>query len=79
VYDLVGTKTGDTSYIMYIPRFVESQSATSITINDRIYRAVVYYCAGLTLLTFNDKDRSQEMIEMAMTLMGAARAEQQQG
>lgn len=72
VFTLVGRKDNkDNGTIWYIKRLSINSDATSIDIEDSVYRAVVYYCAGLTYLTFGDKDRSQELIEIALTMMGA--------
>ena len=39
-------------------------------IDDKVYRAVVYHAAGLTLLTYKDA-HADAMFNMALTLMGA--------
>lgn len=46
-----------------------SASGGNYNIDDKVYRAVVYHAAGLTLLTFKDA-HADAMFNMALTLMG---------
>lgn len=63
------TKNGDVNYTYgYID--TPSMVGGKYNIDDKVYRAVVYHAAGLTLLTFKDA-HADAMFNMALTLMGA--------
>lgn len=44
--------------------------STSITVDGKLYRAVINYISGLVLITLGDKARAQEFIELAVSECG---------
>lgn len=58
--------------VEYIYGYIDNPSMVGdkYNIDDKVYRAVVYHAAGLTLLTFKDA-HADAMFNMALTLMGA--------
>lgn len=58
------------SYISDVHIWADSKGKVYCDIPDKVYRGVVYYTAGLTLLTFKDA-HADAMFNMALTLMGA--------
>lgn len=62
-------KGGDVGYTYgYID--TPSMAGGNYNVDDKVYRAVVYHAAGLTLLTYKDA-HADAMFNMALTLMGA--------
>ena len=49
-----------------------STDSSGYYVDANLYRAVVYYCASLTMLTFREGDFAKELAEVALSLMGAS-------
>lgn len=45
----------------------------SVMVGDAVYRAMVYYIAGLVMVTYNDQQRAQSFFTQAEELIGFAR------
>lgn len=65
------TSSKETCTFLYVGRAIKMKdSSNSWYVDERLYHCIISYCAGLVLLTYNEKDKAQEQIELAMTNMG---------
>lgn len=72
--ELYTTKSSEVSltfgYIGETVQISEGDNKDKWSIPNKLYRAVIYYIAGLTLLTYKDA-HADSLLNMAMTMMGA--------
>lgn len=60
----------DQGTIGYMTEPVIDEESSDVNIGDKVYRAVIYYIAGLTCMTYGEQQKAQMMFTEANDLMG---------
>ena len=58
------------------PSIINEDGEEKVSVSDRLVQALVYYIAGLTLLTYKD-EHADSMFNQALVLMGISPTAQQ--
>lgn len=69
-------KTAKVVMATYLP-FPVIDSDDGIRISKRCYEAAIYIIAGLTAITYGDKEKASELIELSNSLLGISAQQQQ--
>ena len=66
----------DVEIALIIPPSSSESSGTTITVDAKIYDAIVMYCAALTLLTLKD-EHADALFNLALTMIGATKQQKE--
>lgn len=69
-------RTATVEMATYLP-FPVIDSDDGIRISKRCYEAAIYIIAGLTAITYGDKEKASELIELSNSLLGISAQQQQ--